>query len=115
MKMCAQWNKTLYVGMVPKHPLSPNIMEFLNAAVINLFRFITWPTGCNGSAKTRETRVVYMPQDKRLWHTTIIPRVTPRCREVTQGIIIYIIICHNLLSCGIYIYIKGVKTFPLKC
>ena len=23
--------------------------------------------------KSRETRVVYMPQDKRLWQTTIIP------------------------------------------
>ena len=27
--------------------------------------------------KTRETRAVYMPQDKRLWHTTIIPCVAP--------------------------------------
>ena len=44
-----------------------------------------------------------MPQDKRLYHTTIIPCVTPPYISfnigVTHGIIV---VCHNLLSCGIY-------------
>ena len=53
--------------------------------------------------KTRESRVVYMPQDKRLWHTTIIPCVTSPYislnKGATHGIIV---VCRNLLSCGIY-------------
>ena len=55
--------------------------------------------------KIRETRVVYMPQDKGLGHTTIIPRVTPIFkRNVGRGYAwYYIVVCHNLLSCGIYI------------
>ena len=36
--------------------------------------------------KTRETKAVYMPQDKGLWHTTIIPCVTPIFkRDVGRG------------------------------
>ena len=50
--------------------------------------------------KIRETRAVYMQQERRLWHATITPRCNPkRCRERVTHIIVT---CHHLLSYCIY-------------
>ena len=44
-----------------------------------------------------------MPQDKRLWHTTIISCVTSiLIRDVGRVMHGIIVLCHDLLSCGIY-------------